>query len=182
MPKVSDSDTPLIEQLQTLVFSDPDTRGLIESGFQSALAILDDPEYSLPFAAYNLPISHFSDKLSEEQKGMIGLCRVFILHAGCKMPRPEIHRNSIQRLVSYTGEGAIHSAAKGGVDMNFKECAIVSPDKNNLSDFDKSWDVVPENTWHYPVAGEREDWFTVTFHSASEADIIDEYFEPTDGK
>ncbi|PWQ93421.1 hypothetical protein [Leucothrix arctica] len=178
MPKVNNFDTALIERLHSLVFNDPGTRDIIDSGFKAALAVFEDLEYSLPFASYNISIDHFANKIPDEQKGMVGLCRVFILRAGCKMPRPEIHRNSIQRLVSFTGEGAIHSASPGGVDMSFKECAVVSPDKNLTSSFDKSWDVVPENTWHYPVAGKNEDWFTVTFHSAGETEIIDEYWEP----
>ncbi|RVU86062.1 hypothetical protein EOL70_01035 [Leucothrix sargassi] len=180
MPKVSHSDAALIEQLHALVFNDSETRGIINSGFESALAVFEEPEYELPFASFNLSIEHFANKISDEEKTKIGLCRVFILRAGCKMPRPEIHRNSIQRLVSFTGKGAIHSASPGGVDMSFKECAIVSPDENHSSSFEDSWDVVPENTWHYPVAGKDEDWFTVTFHSASEAEIIDEYWEPSE--
>ena len=138
MPKVSESDTALIEQLHTLVFNDPKTKDIIESGFKAALEVFEQPDYELPFASYNISIKHFANKIVDEKKTMIGLCRVFILRAGCTMPRPEIHRNSIQRLVSYTGEGAIHSASAGGVDMNFKACAIVSPNKDNLSGFEKS--------------------------------------------
>ena len=177
MPQVSQTDKQLIEQLHTLVFNDPESNAALDSAFNSALAIFEQPDYSLPYASYNLPITLFEDKLADEQKGMVGLCRVFILRAGCKMPRPEIHRNSIQRLVSYKGEGAICSASPGGVDMTFKACAIASPTAEQPSTIETSWDVVPSNTWHYPLAGTEEDWFTVTFHSATEDEIIDEYAE-----
>jgi hypothetical protein len=177
LPKVSDSDAALIERLHSLVFDDPKSREVIDSGFQSALAIFEQDDYSLPFSSYNIPISQFSAQMTEEQQGMVSLCRVFILRAGCKMPRPEIHRNSIQRLVSYKGQGSIFSATPGGVDRNFSECAISSPSHDGSSSIDSSWDLVPENTWHFPMAGKNEDWFTVTFHSANEADIIDEYWE-----
>jgi hypothetical protein len=174
LPKVSRSDDALVEQLHSLVFSDPKSRKIIDMGYKAALAVFEESGYSLPYSSYNIPISHFSDKIAEEQQGMVNLCRVFILRAGCKMPRPEIHRNSIQRLVSFKGKGTIFSATPGGIDMTFNGHQIVSPD-NNDSSIEKNWDVVPINTWHFPVAGEKEDWFTVTFHSASEADIIDEY-------
>ncbi|MDB4837444.1 hypothetical protein OAH87_03145 [Marinomonas sp.] len=176
MPKVSSSDLELIQQLHSLVLQDSQTRHILQSAFESALAIFEDPEYTLPFASYNLPITHFTNQLLEAQKPMVGLCRVFILRAGCKMPKPEIHRNSIQRLMSYKGQGSIFSASPGGVDMTFSEYSIKSPDSESQS-FDGCWDIVPENTWHFPVAAPHEDWFTVTFHSASEAEIIDEYWE-----
>ncbi|MFT2112598.1 hypothetical protein [Marinomonas sp. 2405UD68-3] len=177
MPKVSSSDAALIKQLHSLVFNDPDIKVLLELGFKNALSVFEEAEYSLPFSSYNIPIHYFSNKLTDQQSGMVGLCRVFILRAGCEMPRPEIHRNSIQRLVSFKGEGSIFSASPGGVDMTFKECEIVSPSETKGLSFEESWDVVPENTWHFPVAGKKEDWFTVTFHSASESDIIDEHWE-----
>jgi len=175
LPKVSDSDVALIERLHSLVFDDPKSREILDSGFKSALAIFEQTDYSLPFSSYNIPIKYFRDKIPEDQQAMIALCRVFILRAGSKMPRPEIHRNSIQRLLSFKGEGSIFSASPGGVNMMFNEYAIVSPNKASSPTIEKNWDIVPENTWHFPVAGKSEDWFTVTFHSASEADIIDEY-------
>ncbi|MGR0278350.1 hypothetical protein ACUM5Y_04785 [Marinomonas dokdonensis] len=180
MPRVSESDSKLIEQLHNMVFHDSTTQEILASAFQEALAIFKDPEYSLPFASYNIPVTHFTQALNAPEQSMIGLCRVFILRAGCKMPRPEIHRNSIQRLVSFKGEGSISSASPGGVDMTFKACAIVSPELDSAEDLMNCWDVVPENTWHFPQADAGQDWFTVTFHSATEDTIVDEYWEPQD--
>lgn len=176
MPKVSHSDAQLIEQLHALVFQNAETQALIEEGFNRALVQFDEPDYALPYVSYNLPITHFEALLSPEERGRVGLCRVFILKAGCQMPKAEIHRNSIQRLVSYKGNGAIHSSQPGGVDKSFVPCAIQSP-LDATTPYTDCWDVVPKNTWHFPFAGEQEDWFTVTFHSASEADIIDEHAE-----
>lgn len=175
MPKFNHTDAALIEQLHHLVFHHPESKDILNAAFKEALAMFEQPDYAQPFASYNIPIEHFENNIADQQKGMVGLCRVFILRAGCKMPNPEIHRNSIQRLVSFTGKGAIHSASSGGVDMTFKACAISSPTPNAQMNIESAWDVVPENTWHFPVADDSEDWFTVTFHSASEADIIDEH-------
>lgn len=175
MPKVSHTDAALIEQLHHLVFHHSESRAILEAAFKEALALFDQPDYALPYASYNIPIEHFESNIADAQKGMVGLCRVFILRAGFNMPNPEIHRNSIQRLVSYTGKGAIHSASSGGVDMSFKACAISSPEPSSQINIEGSWDVVPENTWHFPVADESEDWFTVTFHSANASDIVDEH-------
>ncbi|MEO9655226.1 hypothetical protein [Marinomonas sp.] len=177
MPKVSTPDTSLVKQLHTLVFSDVETKNILDLAFEKALAIFDEPEYSQPFVSYNIPITHFAKSLNKSEQSMIALCRVFILRAGCKMPRPEIHRNSVQRLVSFKGQGSIYSATPGGVDMTFKECAIVSPDVNDSEDPMNCWDVVPENTWHFPQADAGQDWFTVTFHSATEDAIVDEYWD-----
>ena len=38
------------------------------------------------------------------------------------------------------------------------------------------WASLGENIWHQPVAG-MEDWIVLTFHTASEAELIDEYKE-----
>lgn len=175
MPKVSQVDASLVSQLHALVFQNSAIKALIEEGFNSALAQFEKPDHSLPYTSYNVPIDDFKEALTAEEKERVGLCRVFILKAGCRMPKAEIHRNSIQRLVSYKGKGAIHSAQPDGVDKSFSPCAIQSP-SDETTPYTDCWDVVPQNTWHFPVAG-QEDWFSVTFHSASEADIIDEHEE-----
>lgn len=174
MPRVKNSDHSIIEALHRLVFENPIIRGSIEAGFDEARTILDGPEYPLPYSSCNVPISTIHEALSPEHCNSVGLCRVFILRAGQKMSPPEIHRNSVQRLVSYSGRGSIHSASPGGDDMNFTEFALDSHDSCRSSEATDFWDIVPENTWHYPEAATESDWYTVTFHSATEDTIIDE--------
>ncbi len=36
------------------------------------------------------------------------------------------------------------------------------------------WASLSENIWHQPVSG-NEDWVVLTFHTASEMELIDEY-------
>ncbi len=42
---------------------------------------------------------------------------------------------------------------------------------------ERSWDIVPAGVWHYPEADGDRDWATVTFHGASEEEIVDELWE-----
>ena len=93
------------------------------------------------------------------------------------MSPPEIHRNSVQHLMSFKGRGAIHSASADGVDMNFIEFPIRSYDSISSSGVTDTWDIVPGNTWHYPEAGTESDGYTVTFHSASEDTMIEELWQ-----
>ena len=91
------------------------------------------------------------------------------------MAMPEVHRNSVQRLVSYRGGGWIHQTMAGG----WAARELRSPDARDpfAEPIDGSWDIVPAGVWHFPEAGADEDWATVTFHSASEEEIVDELWE-----
>ena len=176
MPVVDESDRDMIGRLHSIVFRDREARDIIETGFDAARQILDGTEYTLPYSSFNVSVAPFRKLFPEKQQNFIGLCRVFILRASERMVRAEIHRNSVQRLVSYQGNGSIYSALPGGIDVNFVEYAIQSPSETISTDIDLSWDIVAANTWHYPQAAPHADWYTVTFHSADEADIIDEYW------
>ena len=110
-----------------------------------------------------LPLSVFENKLSKD----INLCRLFILKANLKS-KIERHRNSHQRTFTCFGEG----------DTRILENNIW---KSNISkslgaSIDNRWLSVPENTWHQPIAL-LNDWITITFHTASESEIIDEYMD-----
>jgi len=126
-----------------------------------------------------LPIEQFSEKLPEPLRDRVRLCRVFTIKAGERAPHEEIHRNSIQRLVSFRGTGAVNCAQPGAVDRTYAPHPIASPDSANASDITRCWDVVPENTWHFPEARGTDQWFGVAFHSASADTIIDEYIPHT---
>ena len=56
---------------------------------------------------------------------------------------------------------------------------IASPGNSSSTDISTCWDVVAENTWHFPEARGAVQWYGVAFHSASAEDIIDEYVAVT---
>lgn len=103
----------------------------------------------------------FKDKLPKE----INLCRIFILPANTKS-KIEKHINSFQRTVTIAGSGDTKI-----LKNNIWISNIRSADGKAIED---RWLSVPENTWHQPISG-KEDWITVTFHTAYEEGIIDEY-------
>ena len=172
---IADQDRPLIECLHRLVFSDADCRVAIEQGLRRASERLSDPEYQKSYSSVTLPIGLFSEKLSGPLRDKVRLCRVFTIKAGQRAPHEEIHRNSVQRLVSFRGIGAVNCAQPGGVDRAYTPHQIASPDLAETSAMSECWDVVPENTWHFPEARGAEQWYGVAFHSAAADLIVDEY-------
>lgn len=171
----AEQDRPLFECLHRLVFSDPECTAAIEDGLRHADERFDDPEYESAYSSVTLPIELFSDKMPESLRDDVRLCRVFTIKAGQRAPHEEIHRNSIQRLVSFRGTGAVNAADPGGADRTYEAHSIMSPDMANSPDISACWDVVPENTWHFPEARGADQWFGVAFHSASAEEIVDEY-------
>ena len=109
----------------------------------------------------NIPLEIFGDDLPAS----INLCRLFILKANTKS-KIEKHVNSYQRTFSYFGEGNINILENRTWKSNIR--------KSSGSLINDRWLSVPENTWHQPIALST-DWITVTFHTASENKIIDEY-------
>ena len=180
MPAFSEQDRPFLECLQDLVFSDPDCAAAIEAALHRASERLADPEYLPTYSSVTLPIELFSDKMREPFRNMVRLCRVFTIRAGQRAPHEEIHRNSIQRLVSFRGTGAVNAAQPGGVDRSYLPHQLTSPDTASPdapspSNISACWDVVPKNTWHFPEARGTDQWHGVAFHTASADEIIDEY-------
>lgn len=175
MTAFAEQERSLFECLHRLVFSDPDCTVAIEGGLRRAEARFADSEYESTYSSVTLPIELFSEKMPEALRGTVRLCRVFTIKAGQRAPHEEIHRNSIQRLVSFRGTGAVNAARPGGTGRTYEAHPITSPDAANSSDISACWDVVPENTWHFPEARGADQWFGVAFHSASAEEIVDEY-------
>jgi hypothetical protein len=165
----------LIECLHRLVFFDAGCREAIEAGLHDASERFRDAGYLGAYSSITLPIGMFRDGLPEKFRDEIGLCRVFTIKAGQRAPHEEIHRNSIQRLVSFRGSGIINCAQPGGLDRTYQRYPVASPDQAQTPDISVCWDVVPENTWHFPQARGAGQWFGVAFHSASADSILDEY-------
>ena len=134
-----------------------------------------DARYSSTYSSVTLLIELFRKRLPVALRDEVGLCRVFTIRAGARAPHKEIHRNSIQRLVSFRGAGAIHSAHPGSDDQSYRPLPIYNPAQMDAPAISVCWDVVPENTWHFPEARGNEQWFGVVFHGASAETIVDEY-------
>jgi hypothetical protein len=157
------------------VFGDVQCNAAIEKALHHATARFSDPQFTNAYSSIMVPIELFADKLPLQLRDDIRLCRAFSIKAGQRAPHEEIHRNSIQRLVSYRGSGVVNCAQPGDVDRNYIPRAIVSPHPDRDKDISACWDVVPENTWHFPQASATQQWFGVAFHSAPADEIKDEY-------
>lgn len=182
---------PLLRRLHERVFADPEVHAVLQAGF-ARLAAESRSRSEPPHATCTIPIELFErDALREHNHGRRGpdtgpaspqdrvrLCRLFLLRRGARMAVPERHRNSVQRLVSYRGEGRIHQGAAGSSAEELRPRAIRSPAITGVgtaaADLRCHWDIVPQGIWHFPEAAEDEDWATVTFHSAAEDEIVDE--------
>ena len=108
-----------------------------------------------------IPLSVFDDKLPKE----INLCRLFILKANTKS-KIERHANSFQRTFTLLGEGDTRVLENNIWKSNIR--------KSKGTSIEERWLSVPKNTWHEPIAL-SSDWATITFHTASESEILDEY-------
>jgi hypothetical protein len=67
-----------------------------------------------------------------------------------------------------------HIAKTDSADMTFRKFELASTGDDCSRELRHRWNIVPANTWHFPEASSLGDWCTVTFHSASSAEIIDE--------
>ena len=204
---------PLLRALHEQVFGVARVRAAIDALFRELAAQLR-ARTEPPHAAAVIPIGLFARALPPESAAGVRLCRAFLLRRGARMAVPEVHSNSVQRLVSYSGSGWIHQEGAGGwsggapgegpgvepgarpdgmppgspgglvpralrspgglVSRALRSPGAADPFAEPLG---RSWDIVPAGVWHFPEAGTDEDWATVTFHSASEEEIVDESWE-----
>ena len=175
---------PLLAALHRRVFREPQVRAVLDDAFERLAAEVRgraDP----PHAASVIPIELFTDGLARDLAMQVRLCRAFLLRRGARMAAPEVHGNSVQRLVSYRGRGRICQGTP--TDAKIRAVApghltprpIRSPQRDDAHTvpLEDCWDIVPAGVWHYPEAGAKADWATVTFHSASEEEIVDELWE-----
>lgn len=176
LPAFPETDRPLIEHLHQLVFGEEECRGAIEAALLRAVARFSEPVFEKPYSSWTIPIDSFRSGLPELLRDQVRLCRVFAIKAGQRAPHEERHRNSIQRLVSFRGGGIVHCAPANSSGGPYTARSVFSPDSDNGKDILQCWDVVPENTWHYPQAQPgQHDWYGVAFHSAGADEIEDEY-------
>src|SRR5262249_30248048 len=77
----------------------------------------------------------------------------------------ERHPNSIQRVMSF----------RGSADMQTWDgdrwCTNALHDGPSIED---RWLTIPAKVWHRPVIDPRSDWVVVSFHTATDAELIEE--------
>ena len=168
---------PLLRRLHERVFGCPEVRDVLTAAFEelgSALEERPDP----PHATRVIPVELFAEGGLPAVGEPVRLCRLFLLRRGARMATPEIHCNSVQRLVSYRGRGRIHQGTPGGGTLGLRPReiggSVVDGGRPDDLDIVRCWDIVPAGVWHYPEVGGDLDWATVTFHSAAEDEIVDE--------
>ena len=175
---------PLLRRLHERVFGCAEVRTVLAAAFEELDAALEEGSDS-SHAACVIPMELFVEGGLPRVGEPVRLCRLFLLRRGARMAAPEIHRNSVQRLVSYQGRGRIQQGTPDGRPFGLRPREISDPvaggslESAYPDDIDiaRCWDVVPAGVWHYPEAGEGRDWATVTFHSAAEDEIVDELWE-----
>lgn len=184
----------LLRALHDRVFAVPEMLAVVDAAFEELARELREREEP-PYATRVLDMGLFEEAVPLACVGEVRLCRAFLLLRGARMAVPEVHRNSVQRLVSYRGSGWIHQERAGGGRRGLADeglqgpwgarpgdlapRAIASPDPADpcAVPVERCWDIVPAGVWHFPEAGRDQDWATVTFHSASEEEIVDELWE-----
>jgi hypothetical protein len=149
-----------LRKIEALLDSEK-ARVVIDKAVLDTKAMLDAEPERLT-AAVQVSLSVFGGSLPSEIKS----CRVFALRAGIES-RIECHPNSHQRVLSLEGTGKISV-------FDTPEHYTVSLRSDTGGPLERRWGSLQENIWHQPVAG-VEDWVVLTFHTASEAELIDEY-------
>ena len=96
----------------------------------------------------------------------INSCRVVVFRAGREF-QIERHPNSHQRVLSLEGSGKIRVFEKSAPRS-------VSLRSDMHGPLELRWASLSENIWHQPISGSK-DWVVLTFHTASEIELIDEY-------
>jgi hypothetical protein len=89
---------------------------------------------------------------------------VFVLRAGTTTGA-ERHPNSIQRVMSF----------RGAADLQTWDGERWQ--SNRLHEghaLDDRWLTIPEHMWHRPVIAAAADWIVVSFHTATDAQLIEE--------
>ena len=113
---------------------------------------------------------------------------VFVLRAGTTSGA-ERHPNSIQRMMSWRGDGDMQTwdGSRWQSNLLIAEAAVPksltsAPTKSVEAgrELHLRWVSIPVNVWHKPVMG-AEDWVVVSFHTAPDTELIEERGDPATG-
>jgi len=89
---------------------------------------------------------------------------VFVLRAGTTTGA-ERHPNSIQRVMSFRGAADLQTWEDG----RWRSNPLATADAP-----DGRWLTIPVHVWHRPVVAPGSDWIVVSFHTASDGQLIEE--------
>ena len=170
---ISGSNVELITVLHHIIYDDKNILSLIDKKFINIKKELDSQTDQCKYSSGNIDIELFKKYLPINMKNKVNLCRLFVLKKNCKMKQFECHKNSIQRLMSYKNSGSINSIDSLNLQSDIKVNHLKTFTDIPKPDILECWNIIQENNWHYPKATDMGDWYTVTFHSAAESEIID---------
>ena len=106
----------------------------------------------------SIPLSLYRDLPGDVQSAW-----VFVLRAGISTGA-ERHPNSRQRMVSHAGVGDIRTWEESGWRSN-----VLSGEGDGRVSLS-----IPPNVWHRPVIPAGADWTVLSFHTAPDAELIEE--------
>jgi hypothetical protein len=110
------------------------------------------------------------DRFRGAVPGDVRSCWVFVARAR-RLTRAERHPNSVQRMASLRGEGDLDVWRDG----EWRPHPLVSDPGAPL---ERRWISVPVNVWHQAVVPHDKNWAVLSFHTAAEADLIEERGDP----
>lgn len=114
-----------------------------------------------------------------ELPAMIQSSWVFILRSQ-GVTGAERHPNSHQRMASYCGSGDLQVSLQTAVQLARQpqwQSNLLSSDRT--APLNQRWVSIPPNTWHQVVPSD-DDWVVVSFHTAGDAELIEERPDPAD--
>jgi hypothetical protein len=148
---------PLIPMLDTAVWR-AITAGRMDAATRRVRAALERDE-TLKLAWESVPLDAYDDLPADIRSSW-----VFVLRAGC-VTGAERHPNSIQRVMSFRGAADLQTWE----DLRWRSNPLSGADSG-----EGRWLTIPENVWHRPVVAPRFDWIVVSFHTATDAELVEE--------
>ncbi len=149
----------ILEQLDAML-QEPEIAGRIESIAQRVHdRFLESSE---PLAWESIPLEIYQGRLPE----FIRSSWIFILREG-EASGAERHPNSHQRVMAWRGSGDLQ--IRQSTDW---ESHVLTDDFK--LDPGKRWATIPVNVWHQAVVGPGRHWIVVSFHTATEKELIEE--------
>ena len=166
-PSVAPEERPILDSLDQLL-----RRPGVEPELEAIASRVDrklaaDPTATLAWAP--VPLATYGGGLPAAVRSSW----VFVLRARTTSGA-ERHPNSVQRVMSYRGEGDFQIWERGAWQSRPLDSA-------RSGALERRWLSIPIDAWHKPVMGER-DWVVVSFHTATESELIEERGDPEGGE
>jgi len=156
----------ILRALDTAVSSPAAAAALLPIG-ERVLATLRRAGPSEIEAWESVPLSLYAAALPAE----IRSSWMFVLRAGVTTGA-ERHPHSIQRMMSWSGEGDFQVPA----GARWRSHRLRSDPR---APFENRWLSIPADTWHQGVVGAK-DWLVISFHTVEAHALIEERPDPAD--